>query len=81
MAARPKLTPEQRQRIIAVMIARRALPSDKQLARELGISVSSLYKTMERMLHDLTVSRESKSGKVQAWHSPARSPTSSGRDS
>jgi hypothetical protein len=48
MAAKPKLTAEQRQLILEVALARLALPSDKELAREFGVSVSALYKTVER---------------------------------
>lgn len=49
MAAKPKLTAEQRQYVIDVMAARRALPSDKGMARQLGISVSALYRTIENL--------------------------------
>lgn len=49
MAAKPKLTSDQRQFIIDVMAARRALPSDKQMARQMGISVSALYRTVEQL--------------------------------
>ena len=82
MAAKPKLTVEQRQRIADVVSARRALPTDKQLARELGISVSAIYRTIERieqlnsMLHDLAVSRGTKSGKLAVvWQPTEKSPT------
>lgn len=81
MPAKPKLTAKQRQRILEVVLARRALPSDKQLARELGISVSAIYRTLESMLHDLTVSRETKSGILgSVWAARARLPTNNDSD-
>lgn len=65
MGAKAKLTPAKYQRIFDVLMARRAVPSDKALARELGCSVSAIYWAMEqikqRMLYDLAVPRETKS--------------------
>ena len=47
---RPTITREQYQRIIDVKVARAMLPSNKELARELGISPSTVNGLMIRGL-------------------------------
>jgi transcription initiation factor IIE alpha subunit len=58
----PNVTVEQYRRLRAVKAARDALPTDKALAKELGISVSSVRSIMARGL--LTYERGRKNGKT-----------------
>jgi hypothetical protein len=46
----PKVTLEQYRRILEVKTARDALPSDKKLAREMGITVDGVRSIMRRGL-------------------------------
>lgn len=57
MAAKAKLTPIQRQRIAEVLAARQALPSDKEMAREFGVSVAAIRWTMGQLLQTVVMHR------------------------
>ena len=49
MAAKPKLTAEQEQLLLEVATARSAIPSDKDLAAELGITEAAVWARLKRL--------------------------------
>ena len=58
MAAKAKISREFRKHVLSVIQARQALPTDKQLANQAGVSVSAIRQTMSVMLAKLYVCRE-----------------------
>lgn len=61
MAAPRKISDQQRQLIMSVCEARRRLPSDKELARSIGVSVVAIRWTMAKLSLKI-VSRETDFG-------------------
>lgn len=54
---RPRiLTDADRIELRRVALARRQLPSDKELARRCGVSVRAIHHVMRELLHDCVVS-------------------------
>jgi len=75
MAAKPKLTIDQRKRIADVLAIRMELPSDKELARDFGVSVWAIRWHMTQILQSIVDSRAAKAGKLTACQPAERSVT------
>lgn len=92
MAAHPKVTPEKFQRIAEVFAARRAVPSDKALARELGLTLSTIRWHIGKLLEaaeasghlklsKTLVSRGTAGGRLKRCLPPERSATHFAKES
>lgn len=70
---RPRIiTDEKRERLLAVVLLRERIPSDKQLAEECGVSVSAIRQamTLMRMLHDSADTEPKDSANIaESWPS------------
>jgi DNA-binding transcriptional regulator YhcF (GntR family) len=54
---RPRIvTDERRTELLRVAIARRQLPSDKQLAQQCGVSVRAIHRIMRELVRDCVLS-------------------------
>jgi hypothetical protein len=76
MAAKAKLKPEQIQFIGQVLAARCALPSDKEMARDMRVSVWTIRWHMTQILQRSVVSKTHKAVKLLGCRDPESSPTS-----
>lgn len=63
---RPKVTIEQYKRILSVAAARRSVPSNLELARELGISLARVVQIMRHRIKRYDVELEPRRGRIDA---------------